>query len=850
MMSRYSKVLGDYRPVDPIYPGVSIGISVDIDDQVTGTLGAFITDEKNNPYILTAGDLTRRQGFDSNKSPILTQPSLTDLDQYLNEQNIVKKLWNRGRDYNIGAFYKKAITNHKITTEGSNGQKSEILVGINISVFKYTSDRAWTPDPKIGSYMYNSNIVRMDDEVKTNRVVKRGRRTGITYGTLVSPRATIAQLSMAGDYLYSNFRSEIENDLEDRYYSRFHNQYLIVGDDGQRFGNAGDSGAICYLVHNNTIRPIALFHSTIGNTLMGVATPIDAVMDYLNGFQFAGLDSTGSFTSALLNQSETQELTMPPLSSLSPMIDKRPEAQKVTISPLSLPAVIDKRPETLDPDMDLKPAILGTSIYEAWKLRLELLQPMAPYLSSLDDLISAGLTYILGSEKTPVVVLYCHDPHNVQKQLERDPYSDSSQKFVVCRPGDITYMEPDLEPPSLEFVNPDLLSAFNLSHQALFEKHSNITAVTTGYWYSESTQMWSKDPCVLVYVYKKGYIPWGEDPISKMLDGKPIKVMEGMCYRCARAGGEYRYIDPIIPGVSVGVQRLGKEGTWGKAGTLGAFLIRDNNPYILTNCHVVDIGCIFHPKFTDLKEQKELGQKKEKNILAKMSKAPKDLLDMLKSALQETPDEIVNCDIGHVVDKTRKNVADNNKVFGLDLAVCRYESDREWKADPQIPKYKNRSTTYTYTPEICTLTEEFKSTEVVKKGRTTDTRYGTIQNPRYGTTSVAHHIFLGDYFLCPKDMNSKNTKSSDELLCTCENKTNMEPVRTVLYNQYVVRGKDREGFGDKGDSGSVCYLIEGDRIRPLGLYHSNITNFPYPGVLSPIGAVMKHLQGYNFANPN
>lgn len=516
---------------------------------------------------------------------------------------------------------------------------------------------------------------------------------------------------------------------------------------------------------------------------------------------------------------------------------------------------------------ELTPSVSDTSTDKCWKQRLEILQPVINYLSSFENLISAGLAHDPDADKTPLVILYCQDPYKVQQQRKQTPYLDASQKFVVCRPGDITYLDSDLEPPSLESVDSDVLSAFNLTHQGLFQRHSNITVITTGYHYSESAQAWSTDLYILVYVYKKGYIPWGEDPIPKMIEGKPTKVLEGVCYPCARAGGEYRYINPVAPGVSIGVQRSTTDekgevvDTWATGGTLGAFLTDESNkPYFLTNCHVVDIGCVFHPKFVDLdeavqqpsledlrrfnREAEDQRREAQQTLLDRISQVSRELLNSVSNALQKTsPDKLAtDYNIGSVVEKTRKNIVHDGKLIGLDLAICQYKSGREWKADPQIPKHDVPAVNYTYSPKICTLNEELKSAELVKKGRTTDTRYGILQNPKYGTTSIAQHSFLGDYLFAKKN--------SDELLCTCENKTEMQPVRTVLYNQYVARGKGREGFGDPGDSGSVCYLIEGDQIRPVGLYHSNITNFPYPAVMSPIGAVMEYLQKYRFADPN
>jgi hypothetical protein len=168
---------------------------------------------------------------------------------------------------------------------------------------------------------------------------------------------------------------------------------------------------------------------------------------------------------------------------------------------------------------------------EDWlrNLRLDLLSDNLEYLSTLSDLISVGLTYRLDRKNIPILTLYTNEPLQLQRQIVSH-LSKLTFDIQVSRPGDIDSLPSDSEPPLLQhddYIR--LLSALEEANQILFIKHSNLTMITIGYGYSfsDSIPAWDSEPCILVYVYQKGYIPWGEDPIAPEILGHKIRVMQG-----------------------------------------------------------------------------------------------------------------------------------------------------------------------------------------------------------------------------------------------------------------------------------------------------------------------------------
>jgi hypothetical protein len=278
----------------------------------------------------------------------------------------------------------------------------------------------------------------------------------------------------------------------------------------------------------------------------------------------------------------------------------------------------------------------------------------------------------------------------------------------------------------------------------------------------------------------------------------------------ARPDGEYKYVNPLSPGISVGISQGDNKGNIsGRTGTLGAFLTGpDNQPYILTNSHIMDLDALI-PTLTTTLEQPSYEDHE-------YAKEETRWYRFLKGRLTR--------DVGHVIasSKILRNVITSyNRQVGLDMVICRYVTKRRWSADPKILNYR-------YNSNYVTHNEEFKTDRVIKRGRSTNITTGRLQRAEM---SVAPYNYQGDF------------------LFTCNPGLQPRPRITTLFNQYVIRSETQYPFGIKGDSGSVCYLIENNEIRPLGLYHTLVNNTTI-GIASSIYAVMDRLPGYQFGDAN
>ena len=475
------------------------------------------------------------------------------------------------------------------------------------------------------------------------------------------------------------------------------------------------------------------------------------------------------------------------------------------------------------PQLDI-PTSLGSQLITPNLLtRQKLLHSVSEYLSSFPILTSAAVTYRLDQPDLKIILLFTPEPHQLRAQLQLHPCPDSSFQFQVFRPGDVHSLPPDTDPPSLSiFEYQYLLPAYNHACQTLFVAHSNITIITIGHHSIHST--WSTQPCILVYAYTKGYIPWGEDPFPKTILGQELHVLEGICDPCVGQplpdpAGEYRYVDPISPGVSIGSTFHNNDGSiHGEVGTLGAFLTNQSNEvYVLTNCHIVEGNCHFHPRVNSTPTE-----------IQQPAVPDWDRYLRKNNALYRLWYANLDCNTGHVIPNSQiqGNINYLNRSVGLDVAICKYTASRERRPDPQIEDYK-------YSSQIWRIDEEFKTDQVVKKGRSTGITYGRLQIP---PASVAYYSFLGDVVF---------NNHSKEFGCRCDPRpaNPPAPVKIRMDNQYAILGENGIPFAARGDSGSMCYVIENNQIRPVGLFHSTIRNTTI-GLASPIDAVMHHLPGY------
>ena len=129
--------------------------------------------------------------------------------------------------------------------------------------------------------------------------------------------------------------------------------------------------------------------------------------------------------------------------------------------------------------------------------------------------------------------------------------------------------------------------------------HHNITAVQASFKITKSQQ--TTQPCIAIYVLRKGLIPDGEFPLPLRLGSYPVDVVDGFWLRVSQDGPwtpnkAQKQSKVLKLGASIGVQGIEASGS------LGAIVEADGNFYALSCDHVMKDPLeskIIHPALND-----------------------------------------------------------------------------------------------------------------------------------------------------------------------------------------------------------------------------------------------------------
>jgi hypothetical protein len=117
---------------------------------------------------------------------------------------------------------------------------------------------------------------------------------------------------------------------------------------------------------------------------------------------------------------------------------------------------------------------------------------------------------------------------------------------------------------------------------AIFKRHAHVIAVLPGV----RRRNWSTDgseTCVVVFVWLKGYMPDGEEPLPSRICGWPVDVREASCRPLGRGASAWIHLGQdrmVFPGSSLG-------GLPKDAGSVGAVLVHNGAFFALTAAHCV-----------------------------------------------------------------------------------------------------------------------------------------------------------------------------------------------------------------------------------------------------------------------
>ena len=335
-----------------------------------------------------------------------------------------------------------------------------------------------------------------------------------------------------------------------------------------------------------------------------------------------------------------------------------------------------------------------------------------------------------------------------------DLYNDAADVL------NITGVEyPSGVPQELDASQSDEISEIISQNCTAFDKHRNVTSLQAAFKITDSKE--TGNPCITIYVLGKGHIPIGESEFPGTLGSYPVDVVEGFWFLTldpwtpnkAQTPGEVLHF-----GASIGVES--KEAS----GTLAAIVeeINSGTLYALSCDHVMqhtEKSEIIHPSLTDyqnylkyhlnayrnrvgrivgqgysemefsvnslqeaemeeifemLKEKKDRYLQESDSaayLKAQLIKDARDDEEALQTGFSNQPRVIGTCRIG-----LRHNVKwTDGKEYFIDAAIAELNED-EGKRSRSAEVI---GTSDYISVECCPATEDLKTVELCKSGRTT-----------------------------------------------------------------------------------------------------------------------------------
>ena len=336
------------------------------------------------------------------------------------------------------------------------------------------------------------------------------------------------------------------------------------------------------------------------------------------------------------------------------------------------------------------------------------------------------------------------------------------------------------------------LSAFHDFVASHCHLHSNITSVAIDY------------DGVLVTVQRKGYIPWDEDVLPTAIGGARVRVREGRAY----LAGRHEFADPIHPGAEIAPAPSLRNKWLPGRGTLGCYL--PSQERFLTCAHVIDALCIHHYRKVDVPSVIVTQPHQRKWTAWKAARTwwEKWKYRGLSSCEIGTSDVNAYGSIMHPV------VGGTEKLeFGVDASLCKIAvppPSRSFHSDPLIPLDPDG-----FQPQLCfdvdwdhiVLGKDVIPHDalVVKRGCATGTTYGIV-----------------DCLGVPLSVQMDQPDAilvDEELECNCDNTTvaMFRNLYRLLPTNVSTIDRKAGSFAQKGDSGSLVFVVWGKVLRPLAL---------------------------------
>jgi hypothetical protein len=344
-------------------------------------------------------------------------------------------------------------------------------------------------------------------------------------------------------------------------------------------------------------------------------------------------------------------------------------------------------------------------------------------------------------------------------------------------------------------------------------RHSNITSIAIDYGYDENK--WDDEPSLVVRVFRKGFVPWGEAVLPLSVDGVKVRVVEGYCHHASGdvAVSATSYMDPVRPGAEIALRpttRFPKP----KAGTMG--LVLTDTGRFVTCAHVATPVCV-KKDYQSHELPQIITQPHTVHWTDEMNKRSR--WQRFCDCIRPRSPTIGNVE-SSVYGRRQLQLNGQEVDVGVDVCVCAMDHGhrRIWSDNPMILIDPEQVGTecFLLNRSTATITDVEIGARVVKRGRSTGVTFGVVDSAVNLGTGVRHN---------------------PDVECTCPGEVRHD---SVFLHQYRISLQNptqvgADVFATAGDSGALVYVIEGRFIRPFALFHAYEGKFAYA---TPIEAVL------------
>ncbi|XP_045169789.2 uncharacterized protein LOC123532426 isoform X2 [Mercenaria mercenaria] len=365
-------------------------------------------------------------------------------------------------------------------------------------------------------------------------------------------------------------------------------------------------------------------------------------------------------------------------------------------------------------------------------------------------------------------------------------------------------------PVNISHVEINLNKVISDHSERLMKETKNITLITTSMYRSQNYQRGNppclvNDPCVVILVMHKNWIPIGSKPLPREINGIPVDVREGIAVKFRGKLPSEKH-DNVRIGCKIessGLPGSGHSSWVCNAGTLGGFILGSNSTiYGFTCAHI-----LFPDKTLKEMQRDEkiyIGEDLELSVMKQKEEVSR--LDIIVKRLEERKVYQASCEMDEYLGTVEMALYALGSTFdytGVDFAVVKIDAERIPNTT-EFP-YVDDSGTFKRETEGASTERDFRfnSGKIIDE----DLKCGE-EVIKYGCrTLLTTGIFLGK--------RTFNNIDGETWYGQCEIVSNSSFAKESDSGSLVFRQKE-------SDLEAACILLGGTRVRFAATYFPDI----------------------------